>query len=141
VGFFSASSSVKAGVTGAAVREFLKEIEGIRGGDVRADETAKARATLRTDVIQSFAGLHGLLAEAVERTAAGQPLETLGQDMARLESVTAEQLNKLAGPAMPLEEGVLVLVGDKNTIHEQIKDLGLPPAIELSVRGDPVGGK
>jgi hypothetical protein len=38
---------------------------------------------------------------------------------------------------VPLDKGVLVLVGDKKLILEQIKDLKLSPPIELTPAGDP----
>jgi len=138
-GYVTASSSVRADVTGESLKEFLSEFKRIRGGDISEDETVKARETLRTDVIQSFAGLNGVLQEAIERTAAEMPFESLARDMATMQSATTAELNKITGPALPLENGVLVLVGDKKKILEQIKDLGLAAPIEVNVRGDKVG--
>ena len=45
-------------------------------------------------------------------------------------------LNHLANSAIPLEQAVLVLVGDKKLITNQLKGLELPAAVELTVRGD-----
>jgi hypothetical protein len=59
--------------------------------------------------------------------------------MAAMQSATTAELNKIVGPALPLDNGVLVLVGDKKKILEQIKDLGLPAPVEVTVRGDKVG--
>jgi len=139
LGYVTASSSVRTDVTGESLKEFLSEFHRIRGGDISEEETVKAGETLRTDVIQSFAGLHGVLQEAIERTAAQMPFESLVRDMAAMESAATAELNKIVGPALPLENGVLVLVGDKKTILEQIKDLGLATPIEVNVRGDKVG--
>ncbi len=140
VGYVSASSSVRADVTGEALKEFLHELKRLRGADVSGDETTKARETLRTDIIQSFAGLGGILQEAIERLSGGLHYETLVRDMNALQSATTDELNKVAASALPLEKGVLVLVGDKKTILEEIKDLGLPKPVEVTVRGDKVGG-
>jgi len=139
LGYVTASSSVRADVTGASLKEFLSEFKRIRGGDISEEETVKARETLRTDVIQSFAGLGGVLQEAIERTAAGMPFESLARDMATMQSAATADLNKLAGPGLPLENGVLVFVGDKKAVIEQIKDLKLPAPIEVTVRGDKIG--
>ncbi len=139
LGYVSASSSVRADVTGASLKEFLSEFKRIRGGDVSEEETIKARETLRTDVIQSFAGLSGVLQEAIERAASEMPFESLARDMATMQSAATAELNKIAGPALPLDSGVLVLVGDKKTILDQIKDLGLAAPMEVNVRGDKVG--
>ena len=43
----------------------------------------------------------------------------------------------MAKDALPLEQGVLVLVGDRQTILDQIQGLGLPKPIELTVTGEP----
>jgi predicted Zn-dependent peptidase len=139
VGYVSASSSVRADVTGAALKEFLGEFKRIRGGDVSVEEITKARETYRTDVIQSFAGLNGILGEAFERISGGLHFETLARDMGALSGATTDELNKLASQAFPLEKGVLVLVGDKKLILDQIKDLGLPAPVEMNVRGEKVG--
>jgi len=137
VGYFVASSSVRADVTGESVKEFLKEFARLRGGDVSAEESKKARETLRADIIQSFAGLSGILSEAEQRIIAGVPFATLAEDMKRIQSTSQEQLNGLASGAVPLDQGVLVLVGDKKTILEQIKD-AVPPPEELDIYGRPV---
>ena len=122
VGFAVANSSVRADVTGEAVKEFLHEFKRMREGDVSAEEAGKARETLRTDVIQSFAGLGGVLGEAAGRVVAGVPFDTLGRDMEAMQSTGAEQLNGLAKKALPLENGVLVLVGDKNQFFSRSKE-------------------
>ena len=139
LGYVTASSNVRADVTGESLKEFFKEFKRIRGGDISEEETVKARETLRTDVIQSFAGLNGVLQEAIERIGADIPYESLLRDMATMQAASTDELNKIAGPGIPLDNGVLVLVGDKKKILEQIKDLGLPAPIEVNVRGDKVG--
>lgn len=135
VGWFVASASVKADVTGAALSEFLKEFNRLRGGDVSDEEATKSREQQRTDLIQSFQGLGGLLGVAAELVENGVPFESLAKDMQAMQGFQAADLNALAKGAIPLEQGVLVLVGDKKLILEQIKDLGLPAPIELGPDG------
>ena len=135
-GCLNALTGVQAEVTGAALRELLGEIQAVRGGDIRDEELTKARALLRTELIQSCAGLNGLLAQVGWRAAGGLGFESVQQDLAALDQVTTGQLNVLAGPAIPFERGVLVLVGDKPTILKQIADLDLPRPVEVDVRGD-----
>ncbi|MEX2220051.1 MAG: pitrilysin family protein [Phycisphaerales bacterium] len=137
-GYFVASSSVKSEVTGEALEEFLKEFGRLRAGDVSAEEAGKARESLRTDTIQSFEGLQGLLGAAQELVLNGLPITTIGEDMAKMERVEAPALNTLARSAIPLGSGVLVLVGDRAAILAQIKDMGLPAPVEVDLRGNPV---
>ena len=51
--------------------------------------------------------------------------------------ITEGDLNRMAYDAVPLEESVLVLVGDKRRILEQIEQLDLPEPVELTVTGEP----
>jgi predicted Zn-dependent peptidase len=136
-GWFIASASVKADVTGPALKEFLNEFKRLRAGDVSEEEAGKARETLRTDVIQAFQGLGGLLGVASELVSNGVPFETLAQDMAKMQTAKATDLNAISNNAVPLEQGVLVLVGDKRLILDQIKDLGLPAPVEVTPEGTP----
>jgi zinc protease len=142
-GYFVARSSVHADVTCAAVGELLKELKRAQAGDVTSAEAEKAGAILRSEVIQSFAGLDGLLNAASGPVAAGLPFETLGQDFRALAGPSAGEVNLVAKGA-PLDRGVLVLVGDKDVIMEQLAKEGtgfaiqLPPPTEVNVRGGPV---
>jgi predicted Zn-dependent peptidase len=140
-GSFIASASVKAAQTGAALKEFLREFDRLRAGptgDLSDDEATKVRETLRTDTIQTFSGLRGILAAAAELSLNGLPLETIGKDLATIESVKASDLNAMSKAAIPIEQGVLILVGDKKLILEQVKELGLPEPMEFDAQGKPV---
>ncbi len=123
MGHLIATSNVRADATGDAVAEFLREFGRISGGDVTDEDTAKVRETLRTDLIQSFAGLNGIIRQALERLVNKQPMESLISDMKSIQAVNSAQLNELARTAVPLNKGVLVLVGDKNTILKELSEL------------------
>src|SRR5204863_4755010 len=116
------------------LKEFMKEFERIRKGDISAEEVSKARESLKTDLVQRFQGISGALSAASGLIAAGLPYETLGADVKAMKGVTAEELNALAPKVLPIESGVLVLVGDKKLVLEQIKDLKLPAPVEYTVQ-------
>ncbi|HYE62347.1 MAG TPA: pitrilysin family protein [Phycisphaerales bacterium] len=136
-GYFIASSSVRADVTGAALGEFLKEFERIHKGDITPEEAAKAMESQRVETVRGFSGLSGVLAAAGQLVAVGLPFETIASDMQAMRRVTAADLNTLARPATPISHGVLVLVGDKATILPQLKDLNLPAPVEYTIDGEP----
>ncbi len=138
VGMFVARSSVKADVTGAALKEFFAELNRTRAGDISAGEITKAAQTIRTETIQGMAGIHGPIRAAEGLIVAGLPFETVASDLAAALKVTATDVNTAAHDAIPLEKGVLVLVGDKKLILEQIKDMKLPTPIELTPEGETV---
>lgn len=137
VGMFGASSSVRADVTGESLAEFLKELKGIRTADITPEEAAKARAGYRTDAIQAFGRLRGILTSFQTLILNGRPLTGLADDLADSANVTAAELNALAHDAVPLEQALLVLVGDKKVILEEIRALDLPTPVELTITGDP----
>ncbi len=118
-----ATASVRADATGESVSEFLHEFARLSSGDVSAEDASKVRETLRTDLIQSFAGLSGILRQALERTVNKQPMDSLLSDMRSIQTVDQEQLNALAKTAIPLNNGVLVLVGDKKVILKELSEL------------------
>jgi predicted Zn-dependent peptidase len=136
-GYFSAGASVQAEVTGPSLREFFAELKSIIKGDVSPEETAKAQQTQRTSTIQSFQGLSGLVGTAILLERNGLPFSTIREDLAAIDDVKASRLNELAKEAIPLNDALLLMVGDRKTIEKQIEDLSLPTAVELTVRGDP----
>lgn len=138
VGYFTASSSVRADVTGASVREFLNEFNGLRGGNISAGEAEKARSTRRMAMIDSFAGLDGIIGAAIELVLNRRPFSELGDELDQVAKMTDADLNQLTYEAVPLEQSVLVLVGDKSAIEAQLAELKLPAAVELDALGAPV---
>jgi len=138
VGTLTAGASVKADTTGASLTEFFKEFDRLKAGDVSDTEAAKARETARNDAVRGFSGLAGLLGSAAESLVNGLPVDTIAQDMVVMERVTAAELNELAKQAVQFREGVLLLVGDKGVILEQIKSLGLPAPEFYDKAGKPV---
>ena len=69
---------------------------------------------------------------------AGVSFATLGDDMATMQTVDVNELNGMAKSAIPLEKGVLILVGDKKTILKQIEGI-VPTPVELDIYGNRVG--
>lgn len=126
VGYMSAGSDVFGNVSGAAVGEFLNELRQIRTGDITADEARKARLSQRRSMIDAFEGLGGILGTAAELMRHGRPFKAVGDDLAAVMQIQETELNALAKAAVPLENALLVLVGDRKTITEQLRGLSLP---------------
>ncbi len=138
VGYFTAASSVRADVTGASTKEFLKEFAAIRGGDISAEEARKARSSERMNMIQSFAGLRGIINTAATLVRNGRPFKDLGEELEKIANLRETDLNRLAPEAVPLEKGVLVLVGDRTLIGKQLQGLDLPAPVQLDISGEPI---
>ena len=125
-GTFVASSDVRADVTGPALKEFLSEINKIRGGDITEAEALKATSTMRSESVQALQGLGGLIGTASGLYINGLPFESLNADLANTSKITAADINAIVHNAIDFEHGVLILVGDKDLILKQIESLGLP---------------
>ncbi|MCP3915205.1 MAG: insulinase family protein [bacterium] len=136
--YLVASSSVRADVTGASLREFLAEFARLRTGDVAGEEAGKARASFRLRTIQRFAGLSGILDAGGERLQHGLAFNSLATDLEAVARLGQDDLNALTSEAVPLEHGVLVLVGDEEKIRTQIDGLGLPELERVDVGGEPL---
>jgi len=135
-GYFQAGSNVFSDVTGAALKEFLAEFASIRGGTITPDEAMKARTTRRSDIVESMEGLTGLLMTATRIVRNGRSFADLGVDLQGIMRVDEDQLNKLAKDAVPLEQAVVVLVGDKERILKQMDGLDLPKPEEWTATGE-----
>jgi predicted Zn-dependent peptidase len=128
LGYLTASADVRADVTGASVKEFLSEFAKIRKGDVTDAEASKAASSLRTETIQSLAGLQGVISKAMSLHTLGLPFSAITSELGQLEVLKANDLNSLVNSSIPLEMALLVLVGDKAQILKQLEGLGLPQA-------------
>ena len=135
-GYLSAGADVQAEHTGAALKEFFAEFKKICGGDISPEEADKARETNRMNTVESFQGLAGLVAAAEVLDQNGLPFSTLGDDMAAMTQIDAKTLNSLASSAIPIDQALLVLVGNRALIESQIKELGLPAPEYLTPGGE-----
>lgn len=138
-GDFTAGARVQAEVTGPSLKEFAKEFSRFRTGDITESEVAKARETYKNETVESFAALDGILSAAEVRVENGVSFTSIAKDISDSATVTAADLNAAARRAVEsLDHGVLVLVGDKTLILDQIKDLGLGDPLILDVNANPV---
>jgi predicted Zn-dependent peptidase len=131
IGYLTAAADVRSDVTGASLKEFLKEFAKIRTGDVTDAEAAKADSTLRTDTIQSLTGIEGVVQQAMSFNLLGMPFSMISSDLAELATIKAADINALASASIPLERALLVLVGDKAQVLKQLDGLGLPTPVEV----------
>jgi len=134
-GSFAAASGVRADVTVVSIAEFRNELRRLREGDVTAAEQEKARGALRADLVESFSSLARLSRQYVSLLQAGLEFDALERDLLELDRLTALDLNALAREAVPLDNAVLVLVGDAGQIRSQAEGQNLPALRVLSAGG------
>lgn len=126
LGYVAIGADVRADATKPALQEFLKEFDRLRGGDVTPAEVAKAAQLRRASAIEGLGTLGGLIGEAEGYASSGQALAQLGDDLAALSALDAGKVNLAGKLALPSDQGVLVLVGDRKTIEAALAGLPLP---------------
>lgn len=124
--WFTMSSSVRADVTGASIKEFLSEIGRLEKGDIDAVEASKAAQIMRTDVITDFSTLGSIASVGASALDTGLTLQDVDQKIARLQGFGPDRLNEVSRKYIQRSKALIVLVGDKDQILKQIEGLGLP---------------
>lgn len=137
-GYLTASSSVLAETTGASVREFLAEFRNLRSGTITDEEVQKTRKSNRSDRVESFQGLGGVLGVATTLLRNGLPFSALGDELKQIASADRDELNELAKTMVQTDRALLVLVGDRKLIEEQIGELNLPKPTFYDVSGNEI---
>ncbi len=132
----SAGSSVQTVVTGAALREFRREFEGLAGGDITAGEIGKAILTSRRNLVETTETTAGLANALMQYLVNGRPIDTLQGEIDALGGVTLERANALArGGIYRWDDLIVVLVGDRERIVPQLREAGLPDPVLADVEG------
>lgn len=126
VGYLRVAADVRADATGPALKEFFKEFNRLRGGDLSAEEVGKSAQLRRADAIESLGTLGGLLGQASSYATSGETLTRLGEELEALSSLDAATANAAARSSLRSDRGVLVLVGDRAIIEKALVEAGLP---------------
>jgi len=135
---FAAGASVQTEVTGPALVELRRELDGLAGGLPEA-EVGKARETARhrlVEEVETTSGLAGALAEAV---LAGRPADALRREAAAFAAVDTAAAGAVARSGTFGFAGLtIVLVGDRKAILPQLEKAGFPAPTFADVEGAPV---
>jgi predicted Zn-dependent peptidase len=126
IGWFSMSSSVRADVTGASIKEFLTEIARLEKGDIDGTEAGKAAQIMRTDIVTEFTSLESIVTVGSSVMDSGITLSDIDQRISKIQGFDAQRLNSVASKYLSKGKAMFVLVGDNAQILKQIEGLGLP---------------
>lgn len=130
VGPFVAQAAVVATRTDSSLVQFFHELNRIRDQAVPADELERAKGFITLGLPRSFetnAQIAGRLADLVTHDL---PLDYYDSYVQRINAVTAADLQRVARQYLQPDRSVVVVVGDRETVEEGIRGLGLAP-VEL----------
>ena len=126
-GPFTASSAVRTNVTDSALVEIFRELRAIRETPVTADELARAKAYLALAVPGDLESTAQVAGEVAALALWNLPIEYLTEYVARVEQVTAADVQRVARTFVPAENAWVIVVGDLAKIRAPIEALGLGP--------------
>jgi predicted Zn-dependent peptidase len=124
-GPFVVASGVRTGVTDSSLVEIFKELRTLRDLTVDATELERAKAYVALGVPQRFETNGQIAAQLVELGSFGLPLGSLGDFVAKVNQVTAADVQRVAKQYLPLTTATLVVVGDIAKIRPGIEALHL----------------
>jgi zinc protease len=137
-GPFAASSEVQTVSTKEAIQEFMKELNGIRGGRVVTPtelEVNKQSFIRRFPAgFETDGGIAGQLATLVTY---GLPDAYYNDYIANINAVTADDVSRVANKYLDPSRMAIVIVGDRSVIEPHLKELNMPIVL-LDVDGNPI---
>ncbi|HUI64739.1 MAG TPA: pitrilysin family protein [Bacteroidota bacterium] len=131
-GPFLASASVQTAVTDKALTEFVNELKGIRE-PVSDEELERAKNYLALGYPAEFQSVEQLASQLEGLVIYGLPDTYFNTYIDRIESVTKEEVHRVAQKYINVDDLAFVIVGDRKEIEEGVSALGLAPAHVLSV--------
>jgi zinc protease len=134
------SAPVESSVTKEAIQEMLKEIEDLHRWrrPVTPEELSHAKENLVRGFAQRFETLSQIAGEIAELEGFGRQPDELRDYTDGVESVTMGNLEEAASKYLDSERSVLVVVGDRAKIAEDLLSLDFGPVVRLDADGDPM---
>jgi predicted Zn-dependent peptidase len=135
-GAFSAGGEIVTAKTDSALLEFVKELRGVQGGrPFTEDELAEARGALVQGLPRSFASVGALAGAVTTLYLYGLPQDYYQTYAAKINAVTAADLDRVAKRYLDLDRMAIVIVGDRATIETPLRNTGVGPVVVLDAEG------
>ena len=122
--FFVANTSVRTEVTEPALAELLKEFQAIRDVPVPATELADAKSAIVASFVLALENPSGVLSRWLEQREYGLPEDYWDRYSAKVQAVTAADVQRVAKKYVPLDNAQVIAVGDASKIAELLKKFG-----------------
>lgn len=137
VGPLTASSAVRADVTGPALQEVVNELKGMKTKPITVRELEEAREGMVRAFPGSFETVEGLAASAASLFFERRPLDEYEAQVKALQGASAVQVQSMAEAFFEPGKVQIVLVGDPERIRSQVGGLGLGPLVTRSPEAAP----
>jgi zinc protease len=136
-GPFLVTAAVFADKTGAAVKEVMNELEGLRRDGPTEEELALAKESIRLSLPGRFEGVSDVAGALSTLVVHDLPLDYYEKLPGRIDAVTAADVKRIATEYFGSEAMKVVVVGDKTTVLPQLDGLG---TVDIrDAYGNPIG--
>jgi predicted Zn-dependent peptidase len=136
-GPFSASGEIQTVSTKEAVQEFMKELNGIRGGiPVTQAELDVNKQSLIRRFPSGFETDGQISAQLSNLVIYGLPDSYYNEVISKISAVTLADVNRVANKYLDPSKMAIVIVGDRKVVEPGLKELGYPVMI-LDTEGNP----
>lgn len=132
-GAFVVASQVRTNVTDSSLVEIFKELRSIRDAPVEAKELERAKAYVALAVPGRFETNAGIAGQLTDLDSYGLPLSSVNDFVARVNAVTAADVQRVARRYVPADRATLVVVGDLAKVRAGIEALKLGTVTTLDV--------
>ena len=138
-GPFRAGGDVVTAKTDSALIEFMKQLRGIQGAiPVSDEEMQTARAALVQSLPERFASVSSVAGSITALYLEGLPTDYFQHFAEHIDSVTKDDVVRVARKYIDMDHLAIVIVGDRKRIEEPLRKTGIAPIVVLNVDGDPV---
>jgi zinc protease len=124
-GAFTIASQVRTNVTDSSLVEIFKELRAIRDAPVDPKELERAKAYIALGVPGQFETNASIAGQITNLDSYGLPLSSVNDFVARVNAVTAADVQRVAKQYIPAGTATLVVVGDLAKVRAGIEALKL----------------
>lgn len=136
-GFFRASAGVRTDSTAASITEFMKEIDGYHASGLSADELSFTKNAIGQSDARSYETPFQKLGFLSQIQTYDLDPAFVDEQNVILANMSSTELNALAKKHLNSDEMVMLVVGDKSVVLDEVKELGYT-IVELDEDGNPL---
>lgn len=134
-GVWGASASVRTPVTEPAAREFIREFDRLQDEPVPAEELERAKRSIVGSFALTLESPQGILSRTLELVENGLPADYWDTYPARIQAVTAADVQRVARKYLGKGRVQIIAVGERSQIEEGLKQFGPVEIVDASQLG------
>lgn len=135
-GFFRASAGVRTDSTAASITEFVNEISKFQDSGITEDELTFTKSAIGQRDARSYETPGQKLGFLSRMMTYNLKPSFVDEQNKILAGMSKSEIDSLAAKHLNLDEMIMVVVGDKETVFDEVKALGFP-IVELDESGNP----